>query len=108
MVGKLIFKIEALSFKVFTKYFKFIKFVVFIFFFTYVFFDFQFCQYRILDFMEVEHIVLKQALSMNIIFHMKHTKFQYSHSFSDTLINCASIMNKICINNYIDIKSWIN
>ena len=39
-----------------------------------------FCKFK-----EVEHIVLKQALSINIIFHMKHTKFQYSHSFSDTL-----------------------
>ena len=40
MVGKLIFKIEALLFQVFIKYFKFIKFVVFIFFFTDVFLDF--------------------------------------------------------------------
>ena len=85
MVGKLIFGIEALSFQVFIKYFKFIKFVDFIFFLTDVFFDFQFCEYRILYFMEVEHIVLKQSLSINIIFYMKHTKVQYSHSFSDTL-----------------------
>ena len=85
MVGKLIFKIEALSFQVFIKYFKFIKFVVFIFCLTDVFFDFQFCEYRVLDFMEVKHIVLKQSLSINIIFYMKHTKVQYSHSFSDTL-----------------------
>ena len=85
MVGKLIVKIEALSFQVFIKYFKFIKFVVFIFFLTDVFFDFQFCEYRILDLMEVEHIILKQSLSINIIIYMKHTKVQYSHSFSDTL-----------------------
>ena len=52
---------------------------------TDVFFDFQFCEYRILDFMEVEHIVLKQSLSINRVFYMKHTKVQYSHSFSDTL-----------------------
>ena len=84
MVGKLIFKIKALSFKVFIKYFKFIKFVVFIFFLTDVFFYFQFCEYRILDFMEVEHSVLKQSLSINIIFYMKHTKVQYSYSFSGT------------------------
>ena len=45
------------------------------------YFDFQFCEYRILDFMEVEHIILKQSLSINIIFYMKHTKVQYSHSF---------------------------
>ena len=43
------------------------------------FFDFQFCEYRILDFMELEHIILKQSLSINIIFYMKHTKVQYSH-----------------------------
>ena len=85
MVGKLFFKIEALSFQIFIKYFKFIKFGVFLFFLTDVFFDFQFCEYRILDFMEVEHIILKQSLSINITFYMKHTKVQYSQSFSDTL-----------------------
>ena len=85
MVGKSIFKIKALWFQVFIKYFKFIKFVVFIFFLTDVFFDFQFWEYRILDFMEVEHIDLKQSLSIDIIFYVKHTKVQYSHSFSDTL-----------------------
>ena len=85
MLGKLIFKIEAISFQVFIKYFKFIKFVVFLFFLINIFFDFQFCEYLILDFIEVEHIVLKQSLSINTIFYMKHTKVQYSHSFSDTL-----------------------
>ena len=46
------------------------------------FFDFQFCEYRILDFIEMEHIVLKQSLFINMIFYVKYTtKVQYSHSF---------------------------
>ena len=47
--------------------------------------DFQFCECRILDLMEMEHNVLKQSLSINIIFHVKYTKVQYSQSFSDKL-----------------------
>ena len=77
MVGKLIFKIEALSFQVFIKYFKFIKFVVFIFFLTDVFFDFQFCEYRILDFMEVKHCPETVAVSKyNILYETYKSSIQ--------------------------------
>ena len=35
----------------------------------------------------MEHIVVKQSLSINLIFFVKYTKVQYSHSFSDTLLS---------------------
>ena len=59
MVVKLIFKIKALSFKVFRVFqvFQIYQICSFYFFFDRCFIDYQFCEYRILDFMEVEHIV---------------------------------------------------
>ena len=87
MVCKLIFKIETLQFQVFKqhKVFQLDQICSFYILFDNFFFDFQFRKYRILDFMEMKHIVLKQSLYINIIFYVKYTKVQYSHSFSDTL-----------------------
>ena len=47
--------------------------------------DFQFCEYCLLDFVEMEHIVLKQSLSINVIFYVKYTTVQYNHSFNGAL-----------------------
>ena len=65
---------EALPFQVLIKNFKFVKFVVSIFFLTDGFFNFQFCNDHILDFMESEHIVMKQSLPIYIIFYVKYTE----------------------------------
>ena len=65
---------EALPFQVLIKYFIFVKFVASIFFLTDVFFNFQFCDDHILDFMESEHIVMKQPLPIYIIFYVKYTE----------------------------------
>ena len=66
---------EALPFQVLIKYFIFVKFVASIFFLTdvFFFFNFQFCDDHILDFMESEHIVMKQSLPIYIIFYVKYT-----------------------------------
>ena len=63
---------EALPFQVLIKNFIFVKFVASIFFLTDVLFNFEFCGDHILDFMESEHIVMKQSLPMYIIFFVKY------------------------------------
>ena len=39
----------------------------------------------------MEHIELKQSLSLDAILYVKYTKVQYSHSFSDSLSEDESI-----------------
>ena len=65
--------------------FKFVKFLVSIFFLTDLFFNFQFCDDHILDFIEAEHIVMKQSLPIYIIFYVKYTEISDSHAFSGIL-----------------------
>ena len=85
MVGKLIFKIEALSFQVFIKYFKFIKIEVFIFFLTRCFFRFPILRVSYFGFHGGEtHYPETVAVYKYNILYETH-KVQYSHSFSDTL-----------------------